>query len=96
MMNPNIRKLTEITNKDKRNIIGLMSGTSLDGLDVALCEVSGSGKSTGISLKAFHTIPYNETLKAEIMKVAFRKEADLQQLCLLNERIGSLHGTFVK
>jgi anhydro-N-acetylmuramic acid kinase len=36
-----------------------MSGTSLDGLDIALATLTGSGASTEISLEAFASIPYS-------------------------------------
>lgn len=94
-MKNNINRLVKITEKNTRNIIGLMSGTSLDGLDVALCEISGSGLQTQVSLKEFHTISYDQAFRDEVRKVFSKKLVDLQQLCLLNEYIGSIHAKIV-
>ena len=74
-MNSNIESLYKIAHKPTRTIIGLMSGTSLDGLDVALCEVSDSGKNTKVTLKEFQTVPYSDTTKAEIRKVFAKKQS---------------------
>ena len=93
MMNKNISRLTAIAEKESRLIIGLMSGTSLDGLDVALCEIKGSGLGTKISVKAFITEPYNADFKNEVKEIFSKKNIDLQKLCLLNEWIGSIHAT---
>ena len=65
-MNPNIHQLYQIAAQPQRLIIGLMSGTSLDGLDVALCRFIGSGLSTELELLAFETVPYTEEIKNEI------------------------------
>jgi anhydro-N-acetylmuramic acid kinase len=94
-MNPNIESLYKIAQKPTRTIIGLMSGTSLDGLDVALCEVSDSGKNTKVTLKEFQTIPYSDPITTEIRKVFAKKTIDFQHLALLNEWIGILHANMV-
>ena len=94
-MNTNIQSLYDIAQKPVRRIIGLMSGTSLDGLDVALCEISGSAKETKVSLKEFKTIPYSNEIKSEIRKVFAQKTIDFQHLALLNEWIGILHANLV-
>jgi anhydro-N-acetylmuramic acid kinase len=94
-MNKNIEALYLLAKKPTRTIIGLMSGTSLDGLDVALCEVSGAAKNTTVILKKFETIPYSEDTKLEIRKVFAKKTIDFQHLALLNEWIGILHANLV-
>jgi anhydro-N-acetylmuramic acid kinase len=90
-----IHHLYQIAQKPTRQIIGLMSGTSLDGLDVAWCEVNGCGKQAQITLKAFHTAPYDEAFKAEIRRVFAKKEIDFQHLTLLNAIIAERHATII-
>ena len=94
-MNKNIESLYQLAQKPTRTIVGLMSGTSLDGLDVALCKISGTGTNTVVQLKEFTTIPYSETVKNEIRKVFAKKTIDFQHLTLLNEWIGMLHADLV-
>ena len=94
-MNTNIESLHQLAKKPTRTIIGLMSGTSLDGLDVALCAISGSGTNTVFQLKEFETIGYSEEVKTEIRKVFAKKTIDFQHLALLNEWIGNLHADLV-
>ncbi len=94
-MNKNIQKLYAIAQKPSRKIIGLMSGTSLDGLDVALCEYQGSGLNTKVKVLKFDTVSFDEDVKIEIRKVFAKKEIDFQQLCMLNPWIGNFHGEIV-
>ncbi|MCE9508715.1 MAG: anhydro-N-acetylmuramic acid kinase [Alphaproteobacteria bacterium] len=53
-------------------VIGLMSGTSLDGIDAALLQTDGEGH---IVREAFLTVPYDEGLRAEI-RGCFGKTAE--------------------
>ncbi len=94
-MNRHLARLYAIGQKSTRRIVGLMSGTSLDGLDVALCAISGAGEHTQVVLERFKTVDYTAEIKAEIRKVFARQTIDFQHLCLLNAWIGSLHAGMV-
>ncbi len=94
-MKHHILQLSTIARKRHRIILGLMSGTSLDGLDLALCRISGSGTGTKVDLLAFETMPYEEAFKKEIRKVFAKREIDFQHLTLLHAMIGTRHGDMV-
>jgi anhydro-N-acetylmuramic acid kinase len=94
-MQQHIRRLAQMAEQPARRIIGLMSGTSLDGLDVALCRIEGSGQHTQVTLEAFQTVPYDEDFKNEIRKVFAKKEIDFQHLTLLNALIAERHAALV-
>lgn len=94
-MNANLESLYKIAKKPSRTIIGLMSGTSLDGLDVALCTISGSGENTEIQLVQFDTVDYSAEIKLEIRTVFAKQTIDFQKLVLLNEWIGLLHANMI-
>jgi len=94
-MNSQIQHLYNIAQKSDRRIIGLMSGTSLDGLDVALCRISGSGPATNVIIEQFATVPYDDDLKAEIRTIFAKSTISFEQLCLLNPYIGRLHGQMI-
>jgi anhydro-N-acetylmuramic acid kinase len=94
-MNPNLHHLFTIAQKPQRRIIGLMSGTSLDGLDVALCRFKGSGPATQVQVEEFATVPYSEDVKAQIRQIFAKETIAFEQLCLLNPWIGLLHADMV-
>lgn len=89
-MNKNIERLYQIGQKESRYILGLMSGTSLDGLDLAFCKIKGSGLQTQLQLLHFDTISYTETFKTAVRTVFAKKQIDFPYLALLNSHIADV------
>ncbi len=94
-MHQNIQNLVKVASKPERMIIGLMSGTSMDGLDIALCLIKGAGRDTKFELKAFTTIDYTNDFKEKILSIFSKEMVALETLCLLNAWVGKQHGKMV-
>lgn len=94
-MNKNIQSLYELSTKPSRIIVGLMSGTSFDGLDIALCRISGSGRKTKLELLAFETMSYENEFKEELKSIFSRRDADLEKVCLMNPCVAILHAKII-
>ncbi|KXK39688.1 MAG: molecular chaperone [Bacteroidetes bacterium OLB9] len=94
-MNTYLEKLYLAARADERHIIGLMSGTSLDGLDIAYCKFTGHGLKTAVEVIIFETIPYPDHVKEKNNKSFAQQEVDFAYLVLLNEWLGRYHGALV-
>ncbi|MCA4900625.1 MAG: anhydro-N-acetylmuramic acid kinase [Cytophagales bacterium] len=94
-MNRQIQSLYQIAQKPQRLIIGLMSGTSLDGLDIALCRFRGMGLETQIELLEFETVAYENAFKEEIKTIFSKDTVSLEKVCLLNPWVGLVHAQMI-
>ena len=56
--------------KNSRLVVGLMSGTSLDGVDAALVGIVRSEQGCSVQLKHFITNPYPEVVRRALLRVA--------------------------
>ena len=65
-------------------VLGLMSGTSADGIDAALCEI---GADNQIKLLAFECAPYSPDLRRRVLN-ACAGRADVAEIARLNVEIG--------
>lgn len=81
--------LRKIIEKPSRLAIGLMSGTSVDGIDAALVRITGSGKSTHVETLAAKTYPFLAETRARIYK-AFT--GSTVEVCQINFLLGQLFG----
>jgi anhydro-N-acetylmuramic acid kinase len=70
-------------------VIGLMSGTSVDGIDAALVEISGRDVDLKVQLLAGETYPYPAQLQEEILAVCAGKALSIAQLAELDDEIAT-------
>ena len=94
-MNAHIEKLYNISSSDKKWIIGLMSGTSLDGLDIALCQITDAGVQTKVEVKHFKTFSYSNEIKENILAVFAKKNISFEYLTLVNPWLAKIHSEMI-
>jgi anhydro-N-acetylmuramic acid kinase len=80
-----LQRLYDLGGRPRRRIIGLLSGTSADGTDAALCEIEGCGEATRLVSSTFVTIPFGRSLRERIFRLA---QADASELCDLDVLLG--------
>lgn len=85
-----MNRLTKLQNKKKKLVIGLMSGTSIDGIDAALVEIEGNGINTKFKQLFFKTYPYPKGLKDLILKNSLRETSNVEDICRLNFLVGKI------
>jgi anhydro-N-acetylmuramic acid kinase len=68
-------------------VIGLMSGTSVDGIDAALVEIIATESDLRVDLLAGATYPYPDSLRAEILAVCGGKKLSMLEFAELDDAI---------
>ncbi len=82
--------------KDKKYVIGLMSGTSVDGIDAAIVEITGHGLETEVDLIAFETFPFPSGVPQRILSLCQPDTGRVDDICEMNFYIGHLFAEAVK
>lgn len=72
----------------KKLAIGMMSGTSLDGIDTLIVEIEGTFTQTKIKPVAYKTYPFESKLLDKIKKAFSITESSSELLCSLNFELG--------
>jgi anhydro-N-acetylmuramic acid kinase len=74
----------------RRWTVGMISGTSMDGIDAALVELSGRLEQPRVQLRAFQTKPYPPGLRRRLLKVASGEPTTSGEMSSLNFALGDL------
>ncbi len=75
--------------KKAMEILGLMAGTSLDGIDAALCAMEGTGADLKAQLLAFECVPYETQLRERLLR-AGNNQADVREVARLNVEVAEM------
>ena len=86
-----MEKLIELSNKDVKYVVGLMSGTSLDGVDVALVEIKNNWIDTRINLIGFIEFPFPTGLKSIILRNSQKETSNVEDISQLNFLIPQIY-----
>lgn len=91
-----MKEFIELLKKDKKLIIGLMSGTSVDGIDAAIVEITGHCLETEVDLIAFETFPFPSGVPQRILTLCHPDTGRVDDICEMNFYIGHLFAEAVK
>jgi anhydro-N-acetylmuramic acid kinase len=90
------QSLQKLFNKKTKLVVGLMSGTSLDGVDATLVKIQGSGINTKINLIKFITIPFPKGLKEKLIKNSTPHKGNVTDITMLNFLISYIYVDAIK
>ncbi len=68
-------------------VIGLISGTSVDGIDAALVRIAGTTDDLSVELIQAETYPYPETLRTHILRVCAGEPLSMAELAALDDAV---------
>ena len=87
--------LKKLQKKKVLYAVGLMSGTSLDGVDAALVKIINK-KNPTFEMVEFVSIPYPEDLKQKVLKNSIPSTSNIQEICSLNVELSNKYVDSVK
>jgi len=92
-LGPAMQRLITIARKPEKRIVGLISGTSADGIDAALVRVRGNvaealPPNERLQLEAFATFPYPNELREPLLAASLPGAGTVDLICRLNMAIG--------
>lgn len=78
--------LKRLSGKRSTRVVGLMSGTSADGVDVVIVDISARG----VTVRAFDTYPYAPALRRQVFKLFDPATGRADDICHLNFVLGEV------
>lgn len=83
--------LLKLLDKPQRLVVGLMSGTSADGVDAVLTRITGAGVTTRVEQLGFYFQSFDRPTRERILALCGGEIGGSHELCLLSTRLGQLY-----
>jgi anhydro-N-acetylmuramic acid kinase len=90
-----LERLMHVATKYSRRIIGLMSGTSLDAIDVAMVRVQKHGLNAVVKLEHFREYPYPPKIRSVVRELFDPKKARIDDICRYDFILGEVFAAAV-
>jgi anhydro-N-acetylmuramic acid kinase len=85
-------RMDDLAAKPVLRVVGLMSGTSMDGVDAVVADIEGPADAPVIRQLGFLTVPYLPALREEVLAVASGDARSAGQICRLDHAVGEAFG----
>jgi anhydro-N-acetylmuramic acid kinase len=90
-----LERLMHVATKYSRRIIGLMSGTSLDAIDVAMVRIEKHGLTAKVKLEHFREYPYPPKIRSVVRELFDPKRARIDDICRYDFILGEVFAAAV-
>ena len=86
-----MERLVRLLNTDEKYVIGIMSGTSVDGIDVGLVKIKGHGLKSSVELIAFENYPFSNEVREQIFRLFELESSNVKDISQMNFLLGELY-----
>jgi anhydro-N-acetylmuramic acid kinase len=88
--------IRNLLDRTTMTVAGIMSGTSLDGIDVAIVRITGSGLDSKVELLHFAGFPYEDDLRVALKELCTLEHSNVARVCGMNFRLAELFAEAVR
>ena len=87
--------LHKILNKSERLVIGVLSGTSVDAVDIALIKFKGKGNNVSLKVLEYKEYKIPAGIREFVLKVSHKESGSVDDVCRLNFILGKFYAACI-